>query len=259
MNDFGPHFEDVRASTLAFPSLVTGEAHLWAVWLNPGEQQLGHLASQLSADELLQANRYHFARDRRRFCVRRGFLRHLLGHYLACAPSAVRFVFGPQGKPLLANEPDLHFSLSHSADLALIGVSRDAQLGVDIENAREFEDADAIARRFFTPREVSAWVETPPGRRNTAFFNCWTRKEALVKVSGEGISLSLDRFEVVMAPDESTRVLAVDGDPDRARGWTLIHLEPAPGFIGAFAMRQPMIDVNAWILDLDRTALAARS
>ena len=155
----------------------------------------------------------------------------------------------------MKDHPSLHFNLSHSGDLALIAVGRDAPIGVDIEQVRCIEDADAIAQRFFAPREVDVYMSIPERNRRVPFFNSWTRKEAVAKATGDGLSLALDRIEVSMLPGEPARVLAHGSDPEGALGWTLAHVEPASGFVGAVATRRTAVTLRAWSLDLDRTKL----
>jgi len=246
-------FEEVESGTLAVPQIAAGQIHFWAVRLNPAPTRVSDLAASLCASEAARSDRYQFERDRRRFRVRRGFLRSLLCRYLACPPEQLRFGSGPEGKPFLTQHPDLYFNLSHSGELALIAISCEAELGVDIEQMRFVDDADTIVRRLFSSREAAEYFATPVSARPAVFFNCWTRKEAFVKALGNGLSFPLRQFEVSVKPGEPARVLAIKDDPGVAAGWTLIHFEPAPGFVGALASRQAPLKISARIVDLDRT------
>ena len=78
-----------------------------------------------------------------------------------------------------------------------------------------------------------------------AFFYCWTRKEAYIKAIGEGLSEPLDRFSVTLTPGEPSRFRHLGGDPARAADWTLIHLVPAPGAVGALAYEGEGWEVTA--------------
>ena len=91
--------------------------------------------------------------------------------------------------------------------------------------------------------------------RRVPFFNGWTRKEAVAKAMGTGLSFAPDRIKVSLLPGELARLLAVGCDPESALGWTLVHVEPARGFIGAMAIRRTPIKLRTWSLDLDRTEL----
>jgi 4'-phosphopantetheinyl transferase len=247
-----PRFDEIMAGALKVPKLVSGEVQLWAVRLNPCQDQIDRLAAWLSSSERKRAGRFRFGRDRRRYTVRHGFLRFLLGHHMSIPPESVRFMTGPASKPFLADDSGLYFNLSHSGELALIGLSRDAELGVDIENTKIVDDADTIVRRLFSPREVAAYFQVPASERPVAFFNCWTRKEAFVKALGSGLALSLKLFDVSVLPDETVRIVSINGDSKCARSWSLVHLEPSPGFVGALAIKRASPKVRSWIVDLDR-------
>lgn len=95
---------------------------------------------------------------------------------------------GEHGKPRLEQGP--HFSLSHGGQLAVLAVS-DAPVGVDVERPRPV--AESVARRYFLPEEQT-WMAADPAER---FFRLWTRKEAVLKCCGRGLSLSPASFSVL--------------------------------------------------------------
>lgn len=216
-----------------------GEVAVWAVALDPPADEVAALARLLSADEAERAARFRFDRHRRRFTVGRGALRVLLGRYLGVPPRDVAFTYGEKGKPALA-APDLaetlRFNLSNSEELALVAFCRGTEVGADVERLRPMPDGLEIAERFFSAAERRALAAQPPRERDRAFFRCWTRKEAYLKAVGDGITAPLDAFDVTLAAGEAARMLAIDGDPGRAAAWELVHVEPAPGYLGALAL-----------------------
>ena len=114
----------------------------------------------LSDDEKLRADRFVRRRDRARWIVAHGVLRHLLGRYCGVEPRAIAFVHGAAGKPSLA-QAGAHgttttFNLAHSHDRALLAVSRDREIGVDLEQVRDDFDPLPIAREFFFGTELAA-------------------------------------------------------------------------------------------------------
>ena len=220
---------------------VEGEVHVWRVALDQGDEVVAGLRGVLAADEVARAERFHFERHRRRFTMARGALRRLLGGYLGTAPEAVRFEYGAREKPRLA-EPGstsgsgVEFNLSHSSEMALVAVTVGPEVGIDVEAVRPMEDALAISERFFSAAERVVLAACPESERDEAFFRCWTRKEAYVKAVGDGIALGLDRFDVSLEPGAGARFLALEGDLERAAAWSLVHIEPGPGYVGALAL-----------------------
>ena len=195
--------------------------------LDLAADRIAGLTALLDDGERERADRFHHVRDRRRFIARRGLLRLLLAELGAGKAATLRYTHNEYGKPALADRPDLHFSLSHSAGLALCVVAEDIEIGCDIER-RDHELADpAVARRLFAPAEWRALEALPSGRRTEGFFNGWTRKEAFIKAIGLGASHPLDSFEVTLTPGEPARIVR-GGD-----GWSIATFEPVPGYQAA--------------------------
>ncbi len=227
-------------------SLPEGEeVHVWAVSLNQPPEKVGALEALLAQDELDRAYRFRFDRHRRRFIVGRGVLRSILGSYLGVEPRSLSFSYGDKGKPALAVgwSEDLSFNLSHSSELALYGFGRRLELGIDVEHLRELPGAQDIAERFFSVPERLALRGVSAESQSDAFFNCWTRKEAYIKATGDGLSMALDSFDVTLVPGEPARMLCADGDTRAAARWSMVHLEPAPGYVGALAAPSPRVRV----------------
>ncbi|HYG61106.1 MAG TPA: 4'-phosphopantetheinyl transferase superfamily protein [Thermoanaerobaculia bacterium] len=233
-----PFPERQAASGLALPA---GEIHVWKVDLNPPAHRVEQLGRLLAPDEWERANRFRFDRHRRQYAVGRGALRMLLGAYTGLPPQGVRFSYGPRGKPFLAPEQagDLQFNLSNSDEMALVGFVRGLEIGVDLEFMKPMSDLEQISERFFSVPERRVLRNLPEEQKPEGFFNCWTRKEAYLKAVGEGLAVPLDSFDVTLAPGEPARMLAVEGDAERATRWFYHHLRPAQDYIGAIALEDP--------------------
>jgi 4'-phosphopantetheinyl transferase len=212
------------------------EVHIWRVGLMQSETVIAHCREVLPADELDRAGRFYFERDRRRFAVSHAMVRHVLGRYLALGPQELRFVLGAKGKPELAtqcNSLRLKFNLSHSGEFALMGVSINLTMGIDIEEIRPDFGTQEIAERFFSRYEVATFLSLPQHQRAEAFFYCWTRKEAYIKAQGDGLSLPLDSFDVTFAPGTEPALLRVAEDPNEVARWKLYDINPGPGYKAA--------------------------
>ena len=219
--------------------LLEGEVRVWIASLDLGAESVDRLDWLLSDDERARAARFRFHRDANRFVVSRAVLRTLLGAYLGVEPCLLGFTYGLRGKPALAAPFDrtgLQFNASHSAGLGLYAVTEKRRVGVDIERLRPLCDLEAIAERTFSPHERQALRRLPPAQRHQGFFNCWTRKEAYIKATGDGLFHPLERFTVSLAPRLSARLERVEGDPAEAGRWTLEALAPDPGYAAAIAI-----------------------
>jgi 4'-phosphopantetheinyl transferase len=249
-------FEPAPGTVVSPPPLASGEIHLWSARLEASPGRLERLSAVLSSRERARAGRYRFERHRRRYQVTWGLTRSLLGCYTATDPSALSFEFGAKGKPELVTPTALQFNISHSGERVVLAITSSWPLGVDIEELRPLEDAAGIARRFFSAEEVRAFEALDEAHQLEGFFNCWTRKEALIKAVGEGVFVSLDRFDVSLAPGEPARLVSLDGQPATNEPWHLVHLQPEAGMIGALATPAQPSSVRAWDLDLARQSIA---
>jgi phosphopantetheinyl transferase len=140
------------------------------------------------------------------------------------------------GKPELVHSP-LCVSLAHSGAASLVGVARRREIGVDIERNRPVAGWSLVGHAL-TRREEARLRALPSPRQGAAFLSIWTRKEAVLKALGVGLTLDprlieLDGNRIVSAPAELLR-------PDE---WTLGDL-PVPGYTAAFAFRGPIAAVR---------------
>lgn len=186
-------------------------AHAIDLWLVNLDDISPSLVDTLHKDERDRADRFVFAHDAHHFVAARGCLRHLLGMYLACPPTEVVFELGPWGKPALKGHDDVHlaFNLAHSGGHALIAIGRAESLGVDLEQIRAIDDWRSIATGTFAPGEARTILTMREAAQMDAFFVCWTCKEAVIKLWGEGLSADLASFEVVTDPDAPAGILSV--------------------------------------------------
>jgi 4'-phosphopantetheinyl transferase len=218
-------------------SLAAAELHVWAVPLQGDPERFAPL---LSDAERERVGRYRFADHQRRYQIGHGALRLILAGYLKVDPTEIAFRTGPRGKPYLVGD-GLHFNLSHSGKLALIGVAAN-ELGVDVEKVRHLESLTPIAQRHFSDTEFRRLDELQGEARELAFYRCWTRKEAYIKALGEGLSLALDSFEVSLG--EEPQFLACHDGRENPSHWSMLDVSPGPEFVAAVAMRQSAITVR---------------
>jgi 4'-phosphopantetheinyl transferase len=235
--------KEIPLSLLDTPSsltLLTGEIHLW---LTPTSRFASHrhaLEILLSREEIERMERFHFQQDKQRYAVAHGLLRMLISRYVNIPPRLVHFRSSPQGKPALHSYHEsgyLTFNISHSHHLLAFAFSRSYRLGVDVEYIRHMPDFQEIANHFFHPIEKSALQRFPICEREQVFFEYWTRKEAFVKATGDGLSFPLDSFYV--SNDRSSRDSPIHRlyrvQCEGVGHWSVLSFNPDPCYAGALA------------------------
>jgi 4'-phosphopantetheinyl transferase len=222
-------------------TLANSAVDVWLISLTQPHAAGGSFADFLSLDERDRAARFIFDKDRRPYVIAHAGLRSILSQYLKTAPGALRFVTGVNGKPSLAPEfagSGLRFNLSHSHEMALLGVTQGHEIGIDIEWIKENYGFHEVAEHFFTAKEVAQLRALPVERQRQAFFKCWTSKEAFLKAKGTGLSGELDEVEIILADDQQVRIAA------RVPGWVLAELTPGNGYEAAVVIEGALLPVN---------------
>jgi 4'-phosphopantetheinyl transferase len=251
MTGHEPHLEWAAAPEQ--PALEGSALHLWLIRLDRSGDEIDRSARILSPAEQDRAQRFHFERDARRYTVAHAALRVILSQYAGMRPADLCFETNHYGKPFLVladtpANPHLSFNLSHSGELALVGITSGRKIGVDIEQIRPELAGGEIAEKFFSPNEVLDLRSLPQHEQALAFFRCWTRKEAFVKARGEGLSFPLASFDVTLRPDDPPRLVRVAGDPEQPSRWSVISLAPggSTGYAAAAAVEGMPSQVCAW-------------
>ena len=221
------------------------QADIWRIHLDLPMDSLSILRELLSTEESDRAARFHFPTDRNHFIVAHASLRDILARYLRCKPDQLSFSVNAYGKPSL-NQSTLEFNLSHSGDFALLAISQNRKIGIDIERKRTGISADIIGGQYFSQAEMSELQALPPGQREAAFFICWTRKEAYIKAQGMGLSLPLDSFDVSLTPAQPAILRASRPDPSEALRWTLLSLQVGAGYEAAVAVEGQNLEFRLW-------------
>lgn len=135
----------------------------------------------------------------------------------------LRFRYGKNGKPYLDGVKDLYFNMSHSGELAVCAIAP-CEVGCDVEKIRDRRQA--VARRFFTPKEYEAILSQEDEKaRQRLFFRFWTLKESFLKVTGEGLRLGMDSFQIVLGEKEISVIQNMD-----SRKYSFKEYEAAEGY-----------------------------
>ena len=219
-------------------SSESGNVEVWSVWLDASETANRKFRSFLSPEEAQRSVRFSTEALTASFVTSHGVLRALLSRYLHYDAREFEFAPGSAGKPALVGDFKLQFNMSHSGDLAVYAFAPSLPVGVDIEGIRKVADAETIAKHHFCSEETSELLSiTDEKQRCEAFFRCWTRKESYIKAVGDGLSLALDRFQVTLLPGVPPSLVHIENSERAASCWTLHHIEPAAGYVGAVSFR----------------------
>lgn len=220
---------------------------IWKIPLDAAKYDLSACFTALDAKEQARAQRFVFEHIRQRFIMSHYALRKILGDYLALKPEAIHYEFSQRNKPFVAdaqNPNDLQFNLSHSQDFAIVGITHNVSIGVDVEYREKTLDYLALAQRFFAKEEIESLLQLEPSEQRQGFFNCWTRKEAFIKAIGQGLHYSLKKFAVSLTPGQPAHIIRIEPELANGNQWTLCGFEPQSDYVAAFACQQTVDNVE---------------
>lgn len=227
-------------------AIENGAVHVWGFSLDGGLPFTEQCRSWLSKEERGRAAKFIRQEDQRRFVLAHGGLRGVLGRYVGCDPSALKFQLSPAGKPALRNgyapQLPLGFNLSHSHGRMLIAIAGEQEVGVDLEQIHEKTEVAKLAERFYAPAEHERVIGLSGSGRIQLFYRYWVAKEALLK--GQGVGLRLLQQCEILQPDDSPRaaVMLPKGAAIQP-GWTIHWLDCGSGWAGAVSAHG-----NNWVI-----------
>ncbi len=181
---------------------VVSTCHVW--WAAPvAPDRAPVLVDLLDRHEQERLARLRRPADAARYLAAHALTRIVLGSWLERPASALVIDrtcrCGQQhGKPALAGDGPA-FSLSHAGDVVGVAVLDEGPVGLDVEVIRPMSDLAAMARHVGAPAEPSA------------FFRAWTRKEALLKATGDGLASPM---AAIVLDADGVASWTGDGAPD---------------------------------------------
>jgi 4'-phosphopantetheinyl transferase len=240
--------ETVRHDAFSLQTLGgDGSVHVWQVPI-PCEEAVEALEQMLSVAERHRAKELLVPHARAAFVSTRAALRQLLSGYLGVRPMDVTFQLGSFGKPRLATNHDsrLRFNVSHAREISLCAVAWGRDIGVDVEAHLDGADLVRLAERVCAPDELQQLRTTAGDDHVSSFYRCWSKKEAILKATGDGLSLpTLPLLDVLSRPGS----LILRGEmPSLARGtWQVHDVDVGPGYSAAVAFRSEVDGKEEWI------------
>jgi 4'-phosphopantetheinyl transferase len=198
------------------------EVHIWRINISQNIKRLEQFEALLTAEETLRAGKYRQQKDTYRFIVSRGAQRIILGRYLNTPPAQLQFVLGDNKKPYLIGDSGeiLHYNLSHSGDWIVLAIAK-LPVGADVELVDPVFPFHDILEDNFSRAEAD-YISASPER----FFTLWTRKEAILKATGQGLG---DHLKITPALDgEHSLDTSLTGAD---KNWQLNSFNISPDYI----------------------------
>ncbi|MDG4786903.1 4'-phosphopantetheinyl transferase superfamily protein [Micromonospora sp. WMMD1102] len=217
---------------------VPGECQVWRLPIGPM-----HWAGLdvLDEEERQRHVRFRKVADRDRYQAAHVGVRMLLGHYLGVPGKQLSFsrhcrhCGAGHGKPVV-EEPatKLDFSLTHSGEWVAVAVAADP-VGLDVQELTDGTDVGALSSSVLSPTELRWWNGQPAESARRAFFGYWARKEALLKATGHGLAVPMNRI-TLSPPDEPARLVDWAAERPLDSPVQLHDLDAGPDYTAAVAV-----------------------
>jgi 4'-phosphopantetheinyl transferase len=222
--------------------LALGDDEVHVHWADPRELSdlavVGSLRGLLAQDERERMDRYVFERDRGIFLATHAVLRAVLSLYVPVSPTSWRFANNEYGRPEITGDPPpLRFNVSNTEGLVACAVTRDADIGVDVEGIGRTAPLE-VAEQYFAPAEVAALRALPPARQHRRFFELWTLKESYIKARGMGLAIPLHHFAFTVRDGAAPSIAIDPALGDSPEGWQFSQGQPTPDHLLALCVRR---------------------
>jgi len=224
----------------ALKPLRDGDVHVWLT--RPEDVPKKHLetyVSLMTQEERERWKRYRFERDQTLHLVARALIRTTLSRYESVPPEAWRFAAGERGRPYIsAPESQLHYNVSHTMGLVALAVSREEEVGIDVEGVSSERVRRELCERVFSADEVAELYALPTGAQSERFFDLWTLKESYIKARGLGLAIPLHSFGFRLAPGMPPEIRIAPDLEDNPSTWSFQQWTPTDSHRLAVALRR---------------------
>lgn len=161
------------------------DCHIFKFTLTDYNKIKNQYRDVLSIDEIDKSYRFKQKDDTKRYIIGKYFTRILLANRLAIEPSEIIFSETKNKKPTISNT---NFNISHSGNLILIALSN-VEVGIDVEFINPHFAYESLLTHCFRPSEllyINNFYD---------FYTFWTKKEAIIKATGEGLVDNLHEID----------------------------------------------------------------
>ena len=169
--------------------------NIWCLNLDVSDEKIKQFSQYLDSKALFKASSFKTLLLQKRFLATRGYVREILGNILNVDPSKLEFTYGPYKKPYVkvSSSEQISFNISHSQNILMFGVTKNCEIGVDIEIYKNIPNVLELAELFYKHSESKIVAQQQSAeQQNLTFFRFWVSKEATVKAIGDGIFFGLE-------------------------------------------------------------------
>jgi 4'-phosphopantetheinyl transferase len=221
--------------------LLPDVVDVWTAPLDVDEHRMEDLLHRLSRYEQRRVGSLLEEKAVRQFIVSRAMQRQLLASYVGGSPSDIQFGVVAMGKPTLSkpNDIGLQFNTTHSGSIVVIAVTRDRDVGVDVEQIRPVPRALRVAKRCYSKEEYEALLALEGEALERSFLATWVSREGTAKARGDSVwrGLASWRNGEMEHLREQFRVEFLELGPQfvgvvvaRGNDWTVRYRGRPPGF-----------------------------
>ncbi|WP_459503147.1 4'-phosphopantetheinyl transferase family protein [Bacillus sp. C1] len=219
------------------PKLRSHHCQVWWARISDLQPWHYHLLNEIEREK---ANLFHHSDDRARFMIGCAISRLVLGKQLAMSPLQVPIDRTCSVCKLAHGRPQLpvgmpQLSVSHSGERIAVAFTTSAPIGVDVEQVNSNIDVLKMAVGVLTEIETAQLMKLPAERQVEGFLTYWTRKEAILKATGEGLMVSPSNL-TVSAPDHLPELFVFQDRPQLVETTTLRDLQPGSGYVASIAL-----------------------
>ena len=225
--------------------LKTGELHIWQYAVNENDYLAEKENPILSLEETEKYKKFIHEKDVVKYVCNHRFLRQVLASYLNLNPKEIEFSYTKLGKPFI-KKSNLFYSLSRRNKYGLLAVSKDDEVGVDIEYMKDLQDVVTFSNYSFSEEE-KAMIFSEEKINIETLFTFWAFKEAYIKATGTGLSVDISKINLADFYHHETSNFPFNNNAL----WTLKRLEVEEGYKAAFAIKGKVESVLRFEFDKD--------
>lgn len=195
----------------------------------------------LSIQEKIKASKYYTEYLSKKYIISHGILRYILGFYTKQHPQKIEFNYSEYGKPFLKNS-NIQFNMSHSCNMVSYMIALNYRVGIDIELHDKNLNIEDFADLVLTPEEYKYLSSLKSRDKLRLFYILWTKKEALVKAIGQGLSYPINTIEVIRLLS-GKGVLLNDKNNELRQPWYCYELEVPENYSGAIGIENKIDEI----------------